>query len=69
MTKHYEDLLNMNGFVMSSEGIEEKLDKEEKTELKELSKEIKEELFKEYLETEFKGSEKYDTFNKLNCHW
>ena len=58
MTKHYEELLKMNGFVMSSEGIEEKLDKEEKTELKELSKEIREEMFKEYIETEFKGAEK-----------
>ena len=49
---------------MSSEGTEEKLDKEEKTELKELSKEMREELFSEYIETEFKGSEKYDTCNK-----
>lgn len=64
MTKHYQDLLIMNGFVMSEEGTIEKLDKEEKHELKELSKEIKEELYKEFLETEYKGHEKYDSFNR-----
>ncbi len=30
----YEDLIKMNGFELSSEGTEEQLDKEEKTELK-----------------------------------
>ena len=64
MTKHYQDLLIMNGFVMSEEGNIEKLDKEEKHDLKELTKEIQEELFKEFLATEFKGHEKYDSFNK-----
>jgi hypothetical protein len=64
MTKHYEDILIMNGFVMSEEGTIEKLDKEEKQALSELTKEIKEELFKEFLETEYKGLEKYDCFNR-----
>jgi hypothetical protein len=64
MTKHYQDLLIMNGFVMSEEGTIEKLDKEEKQALSELTKEIQEELFKEYLETEYKGDEKYDSFNR-----
>jgi hypothetical protein len=64
MTKHYQDLLIMNGFVMSEEGTIEKLDKEEKQALSELTKEIQEELFKEYLETEHKGHEKYDSFNR-----
>jgi hypothetical protein len=54
----------MNGFVMSEEGTIEKLDKEEKQALSELTKEIQEELFKEYLETEYKGDEKYDSFNR-----
>ncbi len=58
MTKHYEDLLKMNGF----EGIEEKFDKEEKTELKELRK--FRELFQEYIKANDKSEEKYDTFNK-----
>lgn len=64
MTKRYQDLLIMNGFVMSEEGTIEKLDKEEKQALSELTKEIQEELFKEYLETEYKGDEKYDSFNR-----
>ena len=34
MTTHYQDLLIMNGFVMSEEGTIEKLDKQEKHELK-----------------------------------
>ncbi len=64
MTKHYQDLLIINGFVMTDEGNIEKLDKEEKKEMKELTKEIQEGLFNEYLETEHKGDERYDSFNR-----
>jgi hypothetical protein len=64
MTKHYEESLKMNGFVISEEGTIEQLDKEEKTELKELSREIKEELFQEYIKANDKSEEKYDIFNK-----
>ena len=64
MTKHYQELLIENGFIMSEEGKTEKLDKEEKTEIKELTQEIKEKLFEEYLECDNKTLDKYDSFNK-----
>lgn len=64
MTTHYQEILIENGFIMSEEGKTETLDKEEKTEIKELSKEIKEKLFEEFLIDENIKNEKYDSFNK-----
>lgn len=64
MTKHYQEILIENGFIMSEEGKTGKLDKEEKTEIKELTKEIREKLFNEFVESKCKKQEKYDLFYK-----
>jgi hypothetical protein len=64
MTKHFEDLLIMNGFVLSVTGTPKKIDKNKQEEIKAITEQIREDFFNEFLETEYKGLEKYDTFNK-----
>ena len=64
MTKHYEDLLRMNGFILSEEGKPKKIDKQNKEDMKAVTEKIREDLFNEFLEAEDKKAPKFDTFNK-----
>jgi hypothetical protein len=64
MTEHYLDILKDNGFVITEEGEPKTLDPEKKAEITELTAEIKEQLFQEFLIDENKKNIKYDSFNK-----
>jgi hypothetical protein len=63
MTQHFENLLILNGFDISEEGTAKKMDNEDKKEIKELTKQLQDELFEEFINTECKGHKKYDAFN------
>jgi hypothetical protein len=62
MTQHYKDILINNGFVLSEEGETLKISKELNSEIKELTKEIKEKLFNEFIEANDKTEEKFESF-------
>jgi hypothetical protein len=64
MTEHYKDILKYKGFVITEEGETAKLKPEINSKIKELSAEIKEKLFIEYIEANDKTEEKFDSFNK-----
>ena len=66
MTEHYKDILKYKGFVISEEGETAKIKPEINQKIKELSAEIKEKLFIEYLEADEtnKTEKKFDIFNK-----
>lgn len=62
MTQHFKDILINNGFVLSEEGETIKISKELNLEIKELTKEIKEKLFNEFIEANDKTEEKFESF-------
>jgi hypothetical protein len=66
MTEHYKDILKYKGFIITEEGETAKINPEENKKIKELSAEIKEKLFIEYIEADStnKTLEKFDSFNK-----
>jgi hypothetical protein len=64
MTEHYKDILKYKGFVITEEGETAKLKPEINSKIKELSAEIKEQLFIEYIEANDKTEGKFDSFNK-----
>jgi hypothetical protein len=57
--KHYQNILNDNGFVLSEEGEMKKLDKNDEKKMKQLMESIDDKLFDEYLEDEIKQQPKY----------
>ena len=62
--KHFELILRDNGFDLSSQGAPKKLAKETRNQQSEAMKELNDELFSQYLESEVKGDEKFKAINK-----
>ena len=62
--KHFELILEKSGFVLSSQGVPAKLTKATRTQQSQLADEISDELFDEYLASEAKLDQKFQTINK-----
>jgi len=62
--KHFELILRENGFNLSSQGAAKKLPKETRSQHSEIIRDMNDELFEKYLESEVKGDEKFEAINK-----
>ena len=63
--KHFELILESNGFIITEEGQPKQLNKEQQEEMKSLVEECNDELFDEYIKAEERSLVKYDIIN--NC--
>lgn len=64
MTKHFENILVENGFVLSEEGRPIKMDIQDRLELKTCTQEIQDQIFNEFLEAEDKTADKFKQIMK-----